>query len=146
MYFTEDNNYFKFDDYNDIDFKMEDFNYSRDSKLYSVDEGFNKGNMFKDLYSKYKNYIYKLKVSTEKDKLLYNIQAYTFALKDLNLYLDTHPNDKEILEKYKEFRNTLDKLKNKYVNTYGPLCTNDVTSSDKWTWINNPWPWDKGGN
>ena len=33
----------------------------------------------------------------------------------------------------------------KYENVYGPLCIKDVVSSDKWTWIDNPWPWDKGG-
>ena len=146
MYFTEENNYFEFNDYTDIDFKMNDFNYNRDSKLYSIDEGFNKGNMFRDLYSKYKNHIYKLKVSTEKDKLLYNIQSYIFAMKDLNLYLDTHPNDREILKKYNEYSKILDSLKNKYINTYGPLCTSNINSTEKWTWINNPWPWDKGGN
>lgn len=151
MYFTEDNNYFEFNDYNneynDIDFKINNFNFNRnDNNLYKVEEGFNRGNMFKDTYSKYKNHVYKLKVNTDKDKLLYSLQAYTFALKDLNLYLDIYPNDKNILSLYNEYSKTLESLKNKYIKMYGPLCTSDVKNLDKWTWISNPWPWDKGGN
>lgn len=139
MYFDQNNNYFDIDDsFNVI--------YDRDSKLYSLDEGFNKGNLFKDLYSKYKNHVYKLKVSNEKDKLLYNIQMYTFALKDLTLYLDVNNEDKKMLKKFKEYSTELDKLKNKYNSKYGPLCAFESDNINKWEWIDNPWPWDKGGN
>ena len=135
MYFDETNNYF--DDYINISF-------DRSNKLYSYEEGFNKGNLFKDIYSKYKNYVYKLNVSSEKDKKLLNIQMYTFALKDLNLYLDTHPSDDSMLVEFNKINNKLIELKNEYENLYGPLCINSM-NSDTYSWINNPWPWDKGG-
>lgn len=135
MYFDENNNYF--DDYINISF-------DRSNKLYSYEEGFNKGNLFKDIYSKYKNYVYKLNVSSEKDKKLLNIQMYTFALKDLNLYLDTHPSDDSMLVEFNKINNKLIELKNEYENLYGPLCINSM-NSDTYSWINNPWPWDKGG-
>lgn len=138
MYFDQNNNYFDVDDSFNISF-------DRHATLYSLDEGFNKGNMFKNNYSKYKDHVYKLKVTSDKDKLLYEIQMYTFALKDLILYLDIHNDDKEILKKFNEYSIELDKLKRKYESTYGPLCAFNVKSTDKWTWINNPWPWDKGG-
>ncbi len=136
MFFDQDNNYYD---------ESININFDRNAKLYSPDEGFNKGNMFKNEYIKYKDHIYKLKVSNEKDKLLYEIQMYTFALKDLVLYLDIHPNDTSILKKYTEYSKELKSLKTKYENLYGPLCSFDVRDTDKWTWINNPWPWDKGG-
>ena len=139
MYFDQNNNYFDIDDSFNITF-------DRDTKLFSLDEGFNKVNMFKDIYSKYKNHVYKLKVSNEKDKLLYNIQMYTFALKDLNLYLDIHTDDKHILKKFSEYSMELKKLKDKYNKTYGPLCSFDSDRLDEWEWTRNPWPWDKGGN
>jgi hypothetical protein len=64
MYFDENNNYF--DDYINISF-------DRSNRLYSLEEWFNKGNLFKDIYSKYKNYVYKLNVSKEKyDKMSLN--------------------------------------------------------------------------
>lgn len=139
MYFDQTNNYFEIDDSFNVDI-------DRNNKLFSVDEGFNKGNMFKDNYSKYKNHVYKLKVSNEKDRLLYNIQMYTFALKDLVLYLDIYNDDKYCLKKFKEYSIELEKLKTKYNNSYGPLCAFDSDNINKWEWISNPWPWDKGGN
>lgn len=146
MYFTEENNFFNFNNYDDIDFNVASINYNNKSKLYNIDEGFNKGNMFRNLYSKYKNHVYVLKINNEKDKLLFDLQSYIFALKDINLYLDVHPDDKEMLKKFSEVLEKLNKLKEQYINKYGPLCINDVKSTNKWTWINNPWPWDKGGN
>lgn len=137
MYFDQDNNYYDDDSIN--------ISFDRNKKIYTPDEGFNKGNMFVNEYSKYKDYVYKLKVSNDKDRLLYEIQMYTFALKDIILFLDTHPNDKTMLKKYGEYSSELKKLKERYEKTYGPLCSFNVKDTDKWTWISNPWPWDKGG-
>lgn len=137
MYFDETNNYF--DDYKNININLD-----RVDKLYSYEEGFNKGNLFKNLYSKYKNHVYKLSVNNNKDKLLLNIQMHTFALKDLNLYLDTHPNDENILKEFNNVNDSLTKLKKEYEDNYGPLCINSVKSDKNYTWINNPWPWDDG--
>ncbi len=145
MYFDENNNYFE--DYKnmDIDIDIDSINFNRNNNLYPYEEGFNKGTLFKDIYSKYKNHVYKLNVSSEKDKLLLNIQMYNFALKDLNLYLDVHPTDQSMLVKFNSVKNKLKDLKREYANKYGPLCASENDSTDKWTWINNPWPWDKGG-
>ena len=135
MYFDENNNYY------DVS-----INFDRNNKLYSIEEGFNKGNLFQNLYSKYKNHIYKLNVNNKKDELLYQIQIHTFALKDLNLYLDVHPTDQSILLEFQKIKRNLEEAKSKYEKEYGPLCMNNTTNDDNWTWINNPWPWDKGGN
>ncbi len=162
MYFDENNNYYdvlaneeKYDidqynttknSINNFDINIDSINFDRTSKLYSTEEGFNKGNMFENLYSKYKNHVYKLKVNNAKDELLYKIQMYTFAMKDLNLYLDLHPEDKEMLSEYQKLRKMNEELKSKYEREYGPLCASAVTSTTNFNWISNPWPWDKGGN
>ena len=151
MYFDETNNYFditnedyvdnsKFN-YSDINVNIDSINFNRDESLYSPLEGFNKGNMFSNLYSKYKNH-----VNNQKDELLYKIQMYSFALKDYDLYLDIYPNDTKILREFRTIKNELNESKKKYEDTYGPLCMNEVESTSKWTWLNGPWPWDKGGN
>ena len=163
MLYDENNNYFdivsneleyeydinKYIDkskYNDIDINIDSINFNRDESLYSPMEGFNKGNMFSDMYSRYKNHVYKLKVTNDRDMLLYKIQMYNFAMKDMNLYLDIYPDDKKMLSNFQEYKKMYNELKNKYESVYGPLCAKDVVNSDKWTWIDNPWPWDKGGN
>ncbi|MBR4178770.1 MAG: spore coat protein CotJB [Bacilli bacterium] len=138
MYFDQNNNYF--------DYSIDNINFNRETQLYSIEEGFNKGNIFKNIYSKYKNHVYKLSVNNEKDKLLYKIQMYTFILKDLNLYLDTHPTDQSILNEYLKNKRILEEYINKYESSYGPLTSLNTTNNDTWTWIKNPWPWDKGGS
>ena len=146
MYFDETNNYF--DDYkevnNNVEINFDNINFNRSNKLFSTEEGFNKGNLFQNLYSKYKNHVYKLNVNNKKDELLYKIQMYTFAQKDLTLYLDTNPTDQSMLEEFNKTNNKLKELKTKYESDYGPLCITEVNSNE-WTWNNNPWPWDKGG-
>ena len=143
MYFDENNNYF--DDYNNtLQININNIDFTRNNELFNTEEGFNKGNMFKNIYSKYKNHVYKLKTNNKKDDLLYKVQMYTFALKDLSLYLDTHPTDESILVEYQKIRNNLYEAKKQYEQNYGVLSSSDVTNDDKWTWINNPWPWDKG--
>ena len=37
-------------------------------------------------------------------------------------------------------------LKAEYVKKYGPLTAEDAASYDTYKWIDEPWPWEKGGN
>ena len=58
------------------------------SKYYSVDEGFIKGNMFVNEYKPYKNYkVNTIKATNEKDALLNKLMAYNFAFNDMNARL-----------------------------------------------------------
>ena len=145
MYFDETNNYFDMTS-DDTIVNIGTINFNRDKNISSNDEGFNTGNMFPNIYSKYKNHSYKLRVDNKKDELLYKIQMYTFALKDFNLYLDIYPNDTTILREFRDTNKQLEELKQEYETKYGPLCITGVDSTSKWTWLSSPWPWDKGGN
>lgn len=143
MYFGNENNFFDYniDDYFNFDSNI--INYNRESSN-EVYDALDKGNFFKGTYSKYKNHLYKLKVNNSKDRNLLGVQAYGFVLKDLNLYLDTHPNDTEYLKLFKKYKEEYLKLYNDYVLKYGPLNILDVDSSNRWMWTDNMWPWDKG--
>lgn len=80
---------------------------------------------------------------TERDMLFKAIQQYDFALYELNLYLDTHPNCSKALgyfNKYNELRTT---AYNEYIKKYGPLTAKDNSSLSKWQWIDQPWPWER---
>ena len=128
-----------FFDENNITFR------TSNNTLFSYEEGFNKGNLFKNLYSKYKNHVYKLKVNNKKDELLYKLQMYYFSLKDLNLYLDVHPTDESMVNEYMNVKDKFNEAKEEYEREYGVLSA-EYVNTDNWSWINNPWPWDKGGN
>ena len=107
-------------------------------------EGFIRGNSFDHLYDKYKNYSpSKLNPTNEREALLYQLLQYKFAITDLNLYLDTNPNDKETLTTLKKYLAIENQIKNKYESMYGPLTISDINPNSKdWNWINSPWPWE----
>ncbi len=78
---------------------------------------------------------------TEREILLKKISTYQFAVFDLQLFLDTHPNDKKTLEKMNEYKNAVKPLIKEYEEKFGPL-TKSMTSSNNWSWIMGPWPWE----
>ena len=125
------------------DFKME----VRDDKFLSPEEGFMRGNLEKETFIPYKQYTYyKLKASNEQERMLLRLMALSFALNDLNLYLDLHPEDMANFEQFKKYARELDDLELNYVKKYGPIVVNESNSST-FNWIKNPWPWDnKGGS
>lgn len=165
MYYDESNNYFEYnneinkehinfdnsknyDMYNEIKFNNVNVNYNnyRDVSLFTPEEGLNKGNMFKNLYDPYKNYMYKVVVKGKREELLLKIQELTFACKDLNLYLDLYPNDTKTLDTFKSYNVELKKLKELYDKEYSALSAHNV-NKNYFDWVNSPWPWDnKGGS
>lgn len=116
------------------------------SNLASVKDGFAKGNMFNDLYDPYKNYRYqKLTANNKQEELLLEIMVLSFAINDLNLYLDLHPTDESMLRKFKDLTEKAYSKEMEYVKCYGPLEVMDSESLSKFEWINNPWPWENTG-
>lgn len=80
-------------------------------------------------------------------ELLKNLTVLDFMAVDLQLYLDTHPDDKEALEKYNSVIKEADMLRSQYEKKYGPLFSfRSYVHGDRFKWIDNPWPWDKDAN
>ena len=134
---------------NDFDINMaffiSDVDFSRTVNVVSPMEGFLRGNMFKDEYEPYKNLTYfKLNPSNDKERLFYQVMAYSFAINDLNLYLDLYPNDMSAYALFKEYVKEKNRLEERYSESYGPMTVTQ-TQGDKFKWINNPWPWDRSG-
>lgn len=80
---------------------------------------------------------------TEREMLLKKIATYKFAMTDIQLFLDTHPFDKSMMNKLSEYKKELVPLVKEYEMKYGPL-KKSVNSSNTWLWVKNPWPWDIG--
>ncbi len=74
--------------------------------------------------------------------MLKQIKAYNFAIIELGLYLDTHPNDERALCLHNSYARTLRDLKDKYQKVYGPLSI--YYPCNKWRWLEEPWPWEGG--
>jgi len=78
----------------------------------------------------------------ERMELLKKYNAYAFAAYDWNLYLDTHPNDKDAIAMFKKMVERAKELRSEYQAKYGPLTAEAANDSERWNWIDNPWPWD----
>ncbi len=71
------------------------------------------------------------------------IRAYQFALYDLGLFLDSHPDDKQAMQLRAHYKAKLCQLKDAYEQHYGPLVLTQSDVEDSWReWICDPWPWD----
>lgn len=155
MLFDKDGFYFMNDNNNDgYDFAMDIMNgnipnsesntYNNGTiKLYDIEEAFTKGNAFPNLYDPYKNYRpSEVRVDSQRERALLDIQKLDFMVNELNLYLDLHPND---VYAYKLFREYVSKCRNKkeeYTRVYGPIMLDDLT--DEYEWSTGVWPWEKG--
>jgi spore coat protein JB len=71
-----------------------------------------------------------------------DLMALGFAIKELNLYLDTHPKDSDALEMLQTLNKMMKDGQEKFVQMYGPQTIMDIMSGDTYNWIDNPWPWD----
>ena len=77
---------------------------------------------------------------------LVELMALDFAIQELGLYLTTHAQDREALQLYWSYIQLSKEGREKYQNMYGPLLETDLTPEDGFAWLNDPWPWDLGGN
>ncbi len=78
--------------------------------------------------------------------LLRAIQMYDFYLVDLNLYLDTHPNDRRALAKFNEYREKRQMAHEAYLEKCGPLTAVQNSSDEHFDWVDDPWPWERSAN
>ena len=80
----------------------------------------------------------------DRECMLRESQALDFKLYDLQLYLDTHPFDKDMLCLYQDTADEAMEKREEYESKYGPLTAVDAATDCEWLWISNPWPWDRG--
>ncbi len=78
---------------------------------------------------------------SERQELMQKIATYDFAVVELNLYLDTHPQDRTALKKLSDYEAMSRELREEYEEKYGPIIFRD-TPENRMKWIKNPWPWD----
>ena len=77
---------------------------------------------------------------------LVELMALDFALQELGLYLNTHPMDQEAVQLFWSYAQLAKEGRERYQEAYGPLTQTDMTPEQGYAWLNDPWPWDLGGN
>jgi len=77
-----------------------------------------------------------------REEMITKIKELDFAIIELALYLDTHPDDEKALCLHRRYSKELKELKDKYQKVYGPLSI--YFPCNKWRWLEEPWPWERG--
>lgn len=126
---------------NDIANQDNDIIIQRD--LTNKEEGFRRGNIFKNLYWPYKKQTYNFVPKNDRQRLLLQIMENSFYAHELNLYLDNFPNDREKLNLYNQYNKKANGLIMEYNNKYEPLTLSGNEFKDiPWAWGDSPWPWE----
>ena len=77
-----------------------------------------------------------------REEMIQQIRGLDFAIIELGLYLNTHPEDEKALCLHRKYAKQVKELKDKYQKVYGPLTIN--YPCNKWRWLEEPWPWERG--
>lgn len=111
------------------------------SDLFDINTGFELGNMYECLYSSYKKYeTREIKAKNEREMLFLNILKLSFAINDLNLYLDIHPDDEKTYELFKKYCVLYQQCLTEYESKYQVLeLFHDIYG--KYTWYKG-FPWE----
>ena len=119
-------------------------NFNNSMSLVNPTEGYNRGNMFANLYDQYKNYRpVNLKANNERERLFLELSRNAFSAHEVNLYLDLNPNDTSMIKLFNDYRQKANELSREYELKYGPLCVmNDSLDSNLFSWEKSPWPWE----
>ncbi len=70
------------------------------------------------------------------------LQALNFAVQELALYLDTHRDDREALDLYRKYQELYQRCQEEYRRGCGPLNHMTPGHSDRYEWLDDPWPWE----
>ncbi|MCR4431488.1 MAG: spore coat protein CotJB [Tepidanaerobacteraceae bacterium] len=74
-------------------------------------------------------------------EMIKEIQAVDFAVYELALFLDTHPEDRRALDEHNKMVRKSFQLKAGYEERCGPLRL-DSLSQYPYQYVNEPWPWE----
>ncbi len=117
----------------------------KDPKKYDHAEALENGTLFPGL-----NLPFKLKAKAANVPMtpLTELQALEFVLVELGLYLDTHQDDAQAMELYRQYAALEKEGRARYEQTYGPITQTATAQSKNWDWLRDPWPWNyqEGGD
>lgn len=74
------------------------------------------------------------------------IMAIHMMLEDLQLYLNTHPTDRDAIAKRNVYARQYKMLNDEFNKNVGMNSQDDSFSPYPWQWIDEPWPWEYDAN
>ena len=107
---------------------------------YSPEDGFPRGTIFPGLDLPWQNTVNRSHPAAGTP--LGEIMELEFAVFDLALYLDTHQHDTQAIEMAAHYTDLLHTARKQYVEEHGPLSHGEAIQDGKYTWLQDPWPWE----
>lgn len=113
------------------------------AQKYSQTEALSNGTLFPGL-----NLPFHLKVegSTLPATPLAELQALEFVVLELGLYLDTHKDDTEAFNLYRQYAAMEKSARAAYEAQFGPITKSAAATGDSYQWLSEPWPWNFAQN
>lgn len=106
---------------------------------YEARRGMVRGTMFPGLDLPFKGMV------NEQEKPitpLTELQTLAFAIQDLALYLDTHRDDREAFELYKNYQKLYEHCLEEHRKSHGPMNHRRMAGTPDYAWLDDPWPWE----
>ena len=108
-------------------------------KQYTAKRGLIRGTLFPGLDLPFMGMVNtKEKSDTPRNELM----ALSFAVTELALYLDTHPDDREVADLLQSYTELYQSGKAAYEKKCGPLTHLDAVQNGDYRWLCGPWPWE----
>lgn len=112
-------------------------------QTYQSSKGIVRGTMFPGLDLPFMNMVNNSELS---NTMTHQLQALHFAISELGLYLDTHPNDRDALELFDQYVELYEEASQRFENEKGPMTQMQAANSGTYRWTEGPWPWDYNAN
>lgn len=109
---------------------------------YEARKGFVRGTLFPGLDLPFMGMVNKHEKSVTP---LTELQTLAFAIQELALYLDTHREDGEALELYREYQKMYERCMAEYTKANGPM-NHRTPMEGPYRWLDDPWPWEYAKN
>ena len=83
----------------------------------------------------------------DRENLLKRLTMLDFMAVDMQLFLDTHPDDTNAIAKYNSIIREADNLRAQYEKSVGRLFSfRSYSPTENFQWVDNPWPWENKFN
>lgn len=109
--------------------------------IYESNDALSKGTLFPGLDLPFMNIVNPDLPVTPQTEMM----AIDFVVHELGLYLDTHAEDEEAFAVFQSFLAMRKEAHRRYRDLCGPIMKSDLLGADRFSWLNDPWPWDYAG-
>ena len=73
---------------------------------------------------------------------LTELQTLAFVIQELALYLDTHRDDREAFELYRNYQKMYEHCLMEYKKSHGPMNHTRAADGPCYEWLDDTWPWE----